>query len=216
MKRILFTGFFGMKYKHASFYINMWKKLNCEVDYIPYNILDVVVPKKYYNRITRISDSTKSDSTKYKEYDYAYCISGGCLYLQHLTFNKNININNIIFDSGPFNYSASHLEHFIHNTYNLHFLPLNNSILKYWKFKNIDIDIINNHYSDNILYKNIPKLILTSKKDTIINNIYINNYINSHKVNNITHIEFENGKHANLYKYNKKLYTDILYNYISK
>ena len=53
VKKILFTGFFGMKDKHAMKYIKMLEKLNCEVDYIPYNIMDIVIPKNHYKSVTK-------------------------------------------------------------------------------------------------------------------------------------------------------------------
>ena len=206
MKKVIFTGFFGMKHKHAEIYTNMWKNLGYDINYEPYTISDVLLPHKNF---TRIRNTFKP---KYTHYDIAYCISGGCLHMHNLMSAKNnFTIDKVVFDSGPYLFSSNHIENYIHNTYftKLYKIPLTNSLDYIYEKNKVDLKEYNREYNTTLLSNEIPKLILTSKNDNIIVRPFINSLIK----NNIQHHEFEKGKHANLYKYNKD-YVDIINNFI--
>ena len=206
MKRVIFTGFFGMTSKHSHIYINMWESLGYKIDYEPYKISDVLLGG---NRFEKIRNNFKP---KHKHYDMMYCISGGCLHAHNLISAKNnFTIDKIIFDSGPYLFSTKHIEHYINNTYSYK-LPLSNIMDTIYKIRKVDHVQYNKEYYNTLLKKDIPKLIITSKKDKIIVRQFIESLILND--NNIKYCEFENGKHANIYNYNKTEYIDAIKNFI--
>ena len=112
MKKVIFTGFFGMTHKHASTYIKMWNSLGYNVDFEPYKISDVLYAGDRFKKIR------KEFIPKNKHYDAAYCISGGSLHMLNLIKSENnFTVNKIIFDSGPYLFSNKHIEHYLHYTY---------------------------------------------------------------------------------------------------
>jgi hypothetical protein len=205
MKRVIFTGFFGMTTNHAQKYINMWNKLGYSVDFEPYTISDVLLGEPRYNKIQN------NFVPKNKHYDVAYCISGGSLHMKNLISAKNnFTIKKIIFDSGPYLFSTKHIEHYIHQMYfKTYKPPLNGILTHFYKFNNSNIDKYNKEYY-NTLLNPIPKLILTCKNDKIIVNDFINDL---KKSNNVQYHEFEQGKHGNIYKYNES-YIDHIDNFM--
>jgi hypothetical protein len=210
MKNVIFTGFFCMKQSHALKYITMWNKLGYNVDFEPYKISDVLLGGNRYKTIRN------NFIPKNKHYDAAYCISGGCLHMLNIISAKNnFTINKIIFDSGPYLFSSKHIEHYIHYSFcepnNIYKLPLNNFINNMYKINNINLDNHNEEYYKLLLKPELPKLILTSKKDKIIVNDFISTLKNT---NNIQHHEFENGKHGNIYIPNKDLYMEHINNFM--
>lgn len=168
-----------MQQKHAGIYIIMWKNLGANVDN---EIRNKFIPKKQH-------------------YDIIYCISGGSLHMLNLLQAKNkFTYNKIIFDSGPYLYNTCQAENY------LKYIPIEKILNVYYGEK---IKVVNKEYESVVLNLNVPKLILTSKTDTMIDQIYIKKYIKSST--NIKYIEFEKGSHANIYKTNKDEYTAIMF-----
>ena len=202
MKQILFIGFFGMQQKHAGIYINMWKNLGANVDNEVYRINDTFNIYKHHKIRNKFIP-------KKQHYDIIYCISGGSLHMLNLLQAKNkFTYNKIIFDSGPYLYDTCQAENYLKQMYptTLKYIPIEKILNVYYGEK---IKVVNKEYESVVLNLNVPKLILTSKTDTMIDQIYIKNYIKSST--NIKHIEFEKGSHANIYKTNKDEYTAIMF-----
>jgi hypothetical protein len=204
MKKIIFSGFFGMKPNVAKHYIKFLQHLGHKVDFEPYSISDVLVPWKYKNIRAKFVP-------KESHYDAMYCISGGCLHMLNLI--PKITVDKIIFDSGPYNHSSKHIEHFIKNKYHVPF-PLEKLIdTTYSVCKLGSIEAVNVEYWKTILEPARPQLILTSKLDKIIDQNFVRNYAKDKK--NIEHIEFDSGQHANIYKYNTEKYTALVQKFIN-
>jgi hypothetical protein len=203
MKKIIFSGFFRIKPSVAKHYIEFFQNLGHKVDFEPYTISDVLIRRKH--ACIRNNFIPKSS-----HYDVMYCISGGCLHMLNLI--PKITVDKIIFDSGPYLCSSKHIEHFIQNKYHVPF-PLEQTINNTYRFfKFGSISDANTEYCETILKPLRPQLILTSKKDQIIDQNFIRSYAKDKK--NIEHIEFNDGIHANIYKYNKEQYTAIVNQFI--
>jgi hypothetical protein len=203
MKKIIFSGFFGMKPSVAKHYIELFQRLGHKVDFEPYTISDVFLIRN--NQRTRDNYIPKSP-----HYDVMYCISGGSLRM--LNIIPKITADKIIFDSGPYLFSSKHFEHFLQNKYHIPF-PLDPLINASFRAFNLgSISEANAEYWKTILEPLRPQLILTSKKDQIIDQNFIRSYAKDKK--NIEHIEFNDGIHANIYKYNKEQYSAIVNQFI--
>ena len=199
MKKVIFTGFFGITNKQASHYIKMWNSIGYNVDYKPYNISDIILFRNKYKAKIIIPESVPV------HYDIVYSISGGCFHMSNLLFaNKHISYDKIIFDSGPYLYNINHLEHFINKKYSC-YIPIETVYKSFLRSKNIDLDEYNKNYCDNFLNTSKPKLFLTCKNDNIIIKPFIKQLSNSN-----VHYEFEKGEHANIYKMNQQLYLDLI------
>lgn len=207
MKRVIFTGFFGITNKQASHYTKMWNGLGYNVDYEPYNIMDVLLfKKKYINR---------KIIPKVQHYDVVYSISGGCFHMSNILLaNKHITYDKVIFDSGPYSYNTKHLEHYVNEKYlfkyKLNHIPVDTIINKFYQFRKIDLALYNKNYNDNFISTSKPTLLLTYKNDNIIVKPYIDQLV----LSNTHHYEFEKGEHANLYRTNPQLYIDIIKKFV--
>jgi hypothetical protein len=214
MKKVIFTGFFGMKQKHAEIYISMWKKIGYGVSYEPYSTTDVLLAG---NKFKEIRNNFKP---QHKHYDAAYCISGGCLHMHNLICAKNnFTIDKVIFDSGPYLFNSKHIDNYIHKTYFNKYnqtIPFEKMLTNMYEMRKIYLESYNKEYYNTLLNKDLPKLILLGKEDNIIYRPFVTELINNSHHNNIVHHEFEKGNHANLYKYNREDYIDIVNNFCKK
>jgi hypothetical protein len=204
MKKILFAGFFGMTPAHAKHYIQLFSRLGHTVHCEPYTFTDVALPRNH--ALVRNRYVPKSP-----HYDVMYCISGGSLHFSNL--QPKISVDKIIFDSGPYYYSSKHFEHYLQNKYRIS-LPLEGLINRTYRACNFgSFPNANKEYWKTILDPLRPQLILTAKKDTIVDQAFIQSYAQGKE--NITHIEYNTGHHANIYKYNVEKYSADVQQFIT-
>jgi len=202
---VCFIGFFGMKQQHVNKYSNLWNSLNASTDFYRYNAYkDILRTSNYYaNR--------EVFEPKKMHYDIVHCISGGSLYLHLLlTSKKTFTYNKIIYDSGPYTFDHKQTEIYAHETF-----PITQCL----PIKNI-LNAINGNRALKLkeehklnLYTPHEKLVLTSKLDKTIDREFVMKYIDK---SGAKHIEFNNGKHANIYLTNQEEYTQSLFDFIRK
>jgi hypothetical protein len=200
---VCFIGFFGMKDKHVSKYVNLWNTLNASTDFYKYSA---------YKDILRSSNHKvlrESFEPKKMHYDIVHCISGGSLYLHLLlTSKKTFTYNKIIYDSGPYTFDHKQTENYAHQTFPItRLLPVKN-ILNAIN-GNVASQLKDEH--KNNLYTPHKKLVLTCKTDYTIDRKFVNQFIHGSGAHNI---EFNKGGHANLYQPNKEEYTQSLHDFI--
>ena len=185
------------------------EKIGYDVTYKPYSTIDVLLAG---NKFKEIRNNFKP---QHKHYDVAYCISGGCLYMHNLICAKNnFTIDKVIFDSGPYLFNTKHIDNYVHYTFFNKYkqgIPIDKMLANMYVMRKIDLEVYNKEYYNTLLNKDLPKLILLGKEDNIIYRPFVKELISND--NNIEHHEFEKGIHANLYKYNREDYIDIVNNF---
>jgi hypothetical protein len=197
-------GFFGMQQKHAEHYMRMWENIGATVDFESYQIRDIFSIKKQHD-IIRATYQPKNS-----HYDAVYCISGGCLHLLNLVqAKKSFTYDRLIFDSGPYLYSMSQTEHYIHQMYPaLKVIPVKRILDLYYVNK---IESKNSEYKSVVLNAPVKKLVLTSQTDRIVDQVFIADFV---RQSGSTHVKFPSGTHANIYKANKEEYKSALLDFL--
>ena len=203
--KVCFIGFFGMQKKHADIYINMWRMLGAHTDCENYSIKTVV---RYSNHEIIL----KTFQPKQPHYDAVHCISGGSLYfLLLLQAKKTFTFSKIIFDSGPYTFDNKQTQIYAHQMFPITKLLPVKTILDTCHGMSTMLTLQEAH-KKHVLYTPHPKLILTSKLDNTIDREFVDQYTR----NSGTHrIEFERGKHANIYNDNKEEYIQSISDFIS-
>ena len=197
--RVLFCGFFGIKDKHIKLYSDLWKCLGAkEVDVYKYNIMDAVS----YSRWKTFRKSVLQHVNK--EYDVAYVMSGGSLHLHNLYYHVNpVRYKSIIYDSGPYLPRAHQVERYIHNKFHLK-LPYQSMINQIWKIEGANIPYENKLYLEQTHHPDIPKLVLYSQNDNLIDNGDIQDFIKNQRI--CKYYNFQNAEHVQLYKKYPEIY----------
>lgn len=200
---VCFIGFFGMKDKHASKYVNLWNTLNASTDVYKYSAYKDVLSTSSY-KILR-----ESFEPKKMHYDIVHCISGGSLYLHVLLTSKHtFTYSKIIYDSGPYTFDNKQTENYAHQTFPItRLLPVKkicNAI-----HGDMPSKLLVEHKSN--LYTSHKKLVLTCKSDVTIDREFLKQFI---YCSGAHHIEFNKGSHANLYQPNKEEYSQSLNDFI--
>lgn len=206
MAKVLFAGFFGMQKKHTIRYIDLWKKLGSNVvDHEPYELQDIF-------RVNAYPIIREKFCSRQPHYDIVYCISGGSLHMLNLIKAKNsFTFDRIVFDSGPYQFSVRQAENYAQQLFPwTKMLPMYSALNMAYKKCTIPL---NKEHRDFFLNVNVPKLILTSKTDLIIDSQFIAEYTKSQS--NCTHIQFATGAHANIYKTNQDEYENAIFKFLN-
>jgi hypothetical protein len=200
---ICFIGFFGIKNNHVDKYIKLWDSLNASTDYYKYDVFKDLFNASNYKKKRELFEPKK------EHYDVIHCISGGSLYLHMLlTSKRNFTYSKIIYDSSPYTFEPKQVEVYAHQTFPItKYLPIKNIVNLYNEeaYKSLRIE------HKNTLYSQHKKLVLTSKLDKTIDREFVLKFIDNSRAQ---HLEFCQGKHANLYSYNKEEYTQSLSDFI--
>jgi hypothetical protein len=204
--KVCFIGFFGMQKKHANIYTNMWRTLGAHADCENYSIQNLF-------RFSKHEEICKTFQPKQPHYDTVHCISGGSLYfLLLLQAKKTFTFSKIIFDSGPYTFDHKQTQIYAHQMFPFTKpLPVE-SILNACHGISTMLTLQEAH-KKQVLYTPHPKLILTSKVDTIFDREFVDQYTRN---SGAKRIEFEKGSHANIYKVNNEEYTQHIYDFIKK
>jgi hypothetical protein len=206
--KVCFIGFFGMQKKHADTYINMWRTLDARADYESYTIADIMrIPRSRHDIIR------ETFQPKQPHYDTVHCISGGSLYfLLLLQAKKTFTFSKIVFDSGPYTYDHKQTQIYAREVFPITKLLPVKTILN--TFHGISTMLaLQEEHEKHILYTPHPKLILTSKVDKTFDREFVDQYTRNSGAHRI---EFEKGKHANIYNDNKEEYIQSISDFISK
>jgi|688.fasta_scaffold290556_1 hypothetical protein len=202
---VCFIGFFGIKNNHVDKYIKLWNSLNASIDYYKYDSFKDLFNTSNHKKMRELFEPKK------KHYDIIHCISGGSLYLHILlTSKQNFTYSKIIYDSGPYTFEPKQVEIYLNQTYPItKCLPIEKIVNLYNEdsYKTLRIE------HKNTLYSQHEKLVLTNKLDKTIDQDFVLQFIDKSRAK---HIEFYQGKHANLYNYNKEEYTQSLIDFINK
>jgi hypothetical protein len=205
--KVCFIGFFSMKKKHAEPYINMWRTLGARTDCEDYNLVDIMRTQSRYEKIQ------ETFQPKQPHYDAVHCISAGSLYLLFLMQAKRtFTYSKIIFDSGPYTFDHKQTQIVAHEMFPfIKLLPVE-SILNAYHGLPIMLTLQEAH-KKKVLYTPHSKLILTSKVDKTFDREFVNQYT---RTSGAHRIEFERGKHANIYNNNKEEYLQSISDFINK
>jgi hypothetical protein len=205
--KVCFIGFFAMKKKHAEPYINMWRTLGARTDCEDYNLLDIMRTQSIHEKIQ------ETFQPKQPHYDAVHCISAGSLYLLFLMQAKRtFTYSKIIFDSGPYTFDHKHTQIVAHETFPFTKLLPVESILNAYHGLPMMLSLQEAH-KKKVLYTPHPKLILTSNIDKTFDREFVNQYTRNSGAHRI---EFERGKHANIYNNNKEEYIQSISDFINK
>ena len=204
--KVCFIGFFGMQKKHAETYINLWRTLDADADYESYSSHSVLRPSRH--------DVIRNTfQPKQPHYDVVHCISGGSLYLLLvMQAKKTFTYSKIIFDSGPYTVDHKQTQIYAHQTFPFtRIIPVRTIMNAYFGMPLV-LQLHEAH-KKHVLYTPHPKLILTSNVDKTIDREYVDQYTRSSGAHRV---EFETGKHANIYKFNKENYTQSILDFFKK
>ena len=200
---VCFIGFFGMKDKHVSKYVNLWNSLNASTDFYKYSAYKDILCSSNHKIIR------ESFEPKKMHYDVVHCISGGSLYLHLLlTSKKTFTYSKIVYDSSPYTFDHKQTEIYAQQTFPItRFLPVKNILNT---INGNVLSILKDEHKSN-LYTPHNKLVLTCKSDNTIDREFIRQFIHG---SGSQHVEFCKGSHANLYQPNKEEYTQSLNDFI--
>jgi hypothetical protein len=205
--KVCFIGFFGMKKKHAETYINMWRTLGAHTDCENYTIADIMRMQSRHEEIRN------TFQPKQPQYDTVHCISGGSLYLLLLMQAKNtFTFSKLVFDSGPYTFDHKQTQNYLHQTFPFTKLLPVKPILDTFHGMSTLLALQEAH-KKQVLYSPHPKLILTSKLDNTIDREFVDQY---NRNSGAHRVEFERGKHANIYNDNKEEYIQSISDFIKK
>ena len=203
--KVCLIGFFGMQKKHADTYINMWRTLGAHTDCENYSIQNLF-------RYSKHEEVRKTFRPKQPHYDTVHCISGGSLYFLLLLQAKNtFTFSKIVFDSGPYTFDNKQTQIYAHQMFPItKLLPIKTILNTYHGIPTLLA--LQEAHKKQVLYTPHKKLILTSKVDKIFDREFVDQYTR----NSGTHrIEFERGKHANIYNDNKEEYIQSISDFIN-
>jgi hypothetical protein len=206
--RILLYPSFGSTVKQWNKMKNIYKDIfgkNTNIDVIEYKINDAIS----FNKWKEIREKKKLIELS-NEYDCIHFISGGCLIgFNQLNFQKEINCDKFIFDSGPFfpcpdltsNYIYNHVNWMPLNTVK----PISKLIKSYWiNVENMDYEYELKKYN-NWLNNNKKSLCLVNKNDNLLDFNRINNFL----IESDSNVVFFDSKHARLMNEKEKYYENI-------
>jgi len=205
--KVCFIGFFGMQKKHAEPYINMWRTLGAHTDCENYSIADLMRPQSKHEVIRN------TFQPKHSHYDAVHCISGGSLYfLLLLQAKRTFTFSKIIFDSGPYTFDNKQTQIYTHQMFPFtKLLPIKTILNTYHGMPTMLT--LQEAHKKQVLYTPHPKLILTSKVDKTFDREFVDQYNRNSRAHRI---EFERGKHANIYNDNKEKYIQSISDFIQK
>lgn len=203
--KVCFIGFFGMQKKHAETYINMWRTLGAHADCENYTIADIMQMPRRHEEIR------ETFQPKQPHYDTVHCISGGSLYvLLLIQAIKTFTFSKLIFDSGPYTFDHKQTQIYAHQVFPItKLLPVKNILNAY--HGPTTILKLEEAHKKQVLYTPHPKLILTSKLDKTFDREFVDQYARNSGAHRI---EFERGKHANIYNDNKEEYLQSISDFI--
>lgn len=199
--KVCFIGFFGMQKKHADTYINMWRTLGADTDCENYSIQNIF-------RYSKHEIILKTFQPKQPHYD-----AGGSLYFLLLLQAKNtFTFSKIVFDSGPYTFDNKQTQIYAHQMFPItKLLPIKTILNTYHGIP--PLLALQEAHKKHVLYTPHPKLILTSKLDNTIDREFVHQYTRN---SGAKRIEFERGKHANIYNDNKEEYIQSISHFIKE
>lgn len=206
--RVLLIPWFGGTKNNIQKYVNVYKSMygkNTIVDVVEYKIKDVITFTGQYN----IQNGKLDHFIKHKKYDCTHMISGGCLVAKRQLASAPLQVDKMIFDSGPF-YNCSDLaSNYICTQVGLPKVatnPLSYAIRTYWEtVDKIDYELEYKNYHD-WLFNQKNSLCLLNKNDDLLDIKRIEEFVES---TNTKMIEF-NSPHAYLLKEEEKYKQSII------